>query len=228
MSDDSVLVVVGGNETHDYDFVRPELVRLVGRGRDLRIDVRPDFSDVEGLRRARRMVSYTCDVRPAPAEEDALTDFVAGGGRWLALHSTNVVLGPDRAPAAAGHERFVGLLGSRFLSHPPIADFGVRVANTPVARQLMRGVSAFTTSDELYVLDEAAGLEVLLEVDTADARDGSTLAHLRRVGAGQVLYCSLGHAGPAAPSHGSRWCSWDVPEYRSVLDRATKWLFADS
>jgi type 1 glutamine amidotransferase len=230
-----VLLVIGGNDSHDYDFIRPELIRLVCAGRDLRIDVRPDFSDADALRRTGRLLSYTCDVRPTSAQEGALSDFVESGGRWLALHSTNALfdVGPVRVVTA--HERFFGIVGSKFLSHPPICGFGVRVAGSPVARQLMHGVPDFTTSDELYLLEEAAGVEVLLEVDgpadlggdvagTGVAGPGATLAYLHNLGSGQVLYCSLGHAGSPTHPHGTHRCSWVAPEFRLILDRATEWL----
>jgi uncharacterized protein len=230
-----VLLIVGGNHSHDYDFVRPELIRLVCAGRDLRIDIRPDFSDAEALRRTRRLLSYTCDVRPTSEQEGALGDFVVSGGRWLALHSTNALFDVDPVRVVTGHERFFGILGSKFLSHPPICDFGVRVASSSIAQHLMCGVPSFTTSDELYLIEEAAEVEVLLEVDasaalggdvagTGVAAPGATLAYLHTLGSGQVLYCSLGHAGSPTHPHGTHRCSWAAPEFGIVLDRAADWL----
>ncbi|WP_246243366.1 ThuA domain-containing protein [Amycolatopsis pithecellobii] len=201
---------------------------MVCAGRDLRIDIRSDFSDVDALRRTQRLVSYTCDVRPTPEEERALHAFVDGGGRWLALHSTNALFDVDPVRVVTGHERFFGTVGSKFLSHPPICDFGVRVARNSVAEQLMHGVPDFTTSDELYLLEEAPGLEILLEVDApavaGAAAPGAPIAYLHNIGSGQVLYCSLGHAGSPTHPHGTHRCSWVAPEFGLILDRAKNWL----
>lgn len=219
-----VLVVVGGNHSHDYAAVRPELIRAVASGRDVRIDVQPDYSDLEALRRARTLLTYTCDLRPSPIEEEALRDFVASGGRWLSLHGTNAMFDVDPIRVVDGHQTFFETVGSKFNSHPPICDFAVRPTDNPLAGSILHGVGEFETSDELYLLDDLADVEVLLEVGPAGPHAGAPIAYLHTVGAGQVLYCSLGHSGSPTHPHGQHRCSWAVPQFDLVLERSIEWL----
>lgn len=61
----------------------------------MRTTVYQDYDCVAALDKADLLVTYTCDVRPRPAQRAALARFVARGGRWLALHGTNAVIEPS-------------------------------------------------------------------------------------------------------------------------------------
>ena len=232
------LLVVGGNHSHDYDLARPELLRLVGRDPGALVDVRPGFPDRETLARTRCLVSYTCDLRPTADEERALWDFVEGGGRWLALHGTNALFDVDPVRVVTGFDTFFGVLGARFREHPPIGEFSVRVSDSPRASALMAGIEPFPTSDEMYLLDLTADVEVLLEayldpdaayVEPVGAEAFARpvpIAYVRVLGAGEVLYLSLGHAGSPTHPHGQHRCSWEAPGFEPVLERAVQWLFS--
>ena len=126
-----------------------------------------------------------------------------------------------------GHEVFFETMGSKFNSHPPICDFRVRPTDNPLSAQVFAGVEEFGTSDELYLLDDLADVEVLLEVGPQGPHAGAPIAYLHSVGAGRVLYCSLGHSGSPTHPHGQHRCSWAVPEFATVLDRAVGWLLDD-
>lgn len=218
------LLVVGGNDSHDHDYARPELIRAVTAGRDLLIDVRGDFGDLDALARTATLLTYTCDLRPSPAEEEALRDFVHRGGRWLALHATNALFDVEpEVRVVDGYDTFFATIGSKFRSHPPICDFPVRPTGHPLAAHLLAGIEEFQTSDELYLLDDVHDVEVLLEVGPDGPHAGAPLAYVHRLGAGQVLYCSLGHSGSPTHPHGQHRCSWAVPGFRAVLERLVAW-----
>lgn len=221
-----VLLVVGGNHSHDYDYVRPELIRALSAGRDIRVDVLADFTGLGALSRTATCLTYTCDLRPSPSEEAALHNFVKGGGRWLALHGSNCFFDVNPIRVPDGFETYFETVGSKFKSHPPICDFTVRPTNTPLTAQLMSGVEEFTTSDELYLLDHLADVQVLLEVGPDGPHPGAPIAYLHTLGSGQVLYCSLGHSGSPTHPHGQHRCSWAVPAFGVVLDRLVRWLIA--
>jgi len=147
----NALLICGGRY-HDFDFARLELLSLLGESPENRTRVFEDFSDIAALTEADFLVSYTCDVRPTPGQQQALADFVANGGRWLALHGTNSILHfnnqgivecPDSSPL------FVEVLGSQFLAHPPIAPYVVE--NARPEHPLVQGVEAFEVTDELYL-----------------------------------------------------------------------------
>src|SRR5712671_5694076 len=84
-------LLVAGGRHHDFDFVRRELLKRTAKNPAVHTTVRPDFSDIDALGSAGFLVSYTCNIRPTPTEEQALRRFVSEGGRWLALHATNAL-----------------------------------------------------------------------------------------------------------------------------------------
>src|SRR6202050_70791 len=93
---DAVLVSAGRG--HDFDYARYQLLGLLGEREQVRTQVFPDYGRIAALERADLVVSYTCDVRPSAAEQDALALFVERGGRWLALHGTHSAIDPPAAP----------------------------------------------------------------------------------------------------------------------------------
>ena len=84
--------LVAGGRYHDIDFARIELLKLLAEHEHVRTRVGSDYRDAESIASSRFLITYTCDVRPTPEEQEALHDFVSAGGRWLALHGTNSVL----------------------------------------------------------------------------------------------------------------------------------------
>ncbi|MFT5695986.1 MAG: type 1 glutamine amidotransferase, partial [Myxococcota bacterium] len=142
---------VAGGRYHDIDFARSEVLKLLSEHPHVRTQVAPDYHDTEAISKCRFLVTYTCDLRPSAEEQEALHDFVAGGGRWLALHGTNSVLDFTKTGVEAPRtiDRLAYTLGSQFIAHPPIAPFKVE-ASSP-EHPLVAGVEAFETDDELYL-----------------------------------------------------------------------------
>lgn len=235
-------MLVCGGRYHDFDFARLELLALLGESPEIRTRVFEDFGNTEALAESDFLVSYTCDVRPEPAEQRALADFVAGGGRWLALHGTNSILhfndeGVVECPAS--HPLFVEVLGSQFLAHPPIAPY--RVENARPEHPLVEGIEAFEVTDELYLCRFEAEVEVLLETrfqgetpgfEHADwpQDEARPVLYLRDYGEGQVLYNTLGHCRgrydmrPLIDVYPRvERGAWEVPAYRELLRRGLHW-----
>src|SRR5580692_11377571 len=171
-------VLVCGGRWHDFDYARYQLLGLLGEREQVRTRVFPDYFVSDALERADLLVSYTCDVRPSAAEQDALAFFVSRGGRWLALHGTHSAIDPPlsqggvyRTPRVLG--RFAEVLGGQFLAHPPIAPYTVHV--TSPSHPLVAGIEPFEVRDELYVCELHPPLEVLLHA-------GSLPGPVRRAG----------------------------------------------
>ncbi len=240
-----VALVVGG-QWHDFEFARRELLSALGHHDRVRVSVHADFALGDVMDRVAAVVTYTCNVPADPADAARLTDFVARGGRLLALHGTNSILVPPapgeprvfRTPPIAGP--LPELLGSRFLAHPPMAPFTVHV--TDPDHPLVRGLGAFEVRDELYVSELRGPLRVLLHAyysgPVASFELGHTvddeqrpILYLKTTGAGEVCYLTLGHCrgrfdlqdlGIADLGVVDRG-PWDVPEFRELLDRTVAW-----
>jgi len=240
-----VVLVVGGR-WHDLDFARRELLALLGAHDAVRCVVREDFSDVDAIARADAVIAYTCDVRPTEGQSAALHARVAAGGRLLALHATNSALD---APAQGGQRiftlpdvspGFVSLLGSRFLAHPKIGPAYIEVCQPD--DPLVRGVESFTTTDEVYVCESGADIDVILDTALAGPCPGFPptnvalgarlpVLYRRAEGHGSVVYFTLGHCrgrfdvqdlGIDDLGYTDR-IAWESPQYRAVLARCVDW-----
>ena len=141
--------VIGGRH-HDFDFARRSWPLYPQE--HLRVRVAEDYADTAAIGKCDALISYTCDVRPAEAQQDALIGYVEGGGRWLALHGTNSVFewtAEGRVTTPRSLPRLMQLLGSQFIAHPPLMDFRVEV--TEPGHPIVAGLEPFVVNDELYL-----------------------------------------------------------------------------
>jgi len=238
----NVYFVVGGRY-HDFDFARLEILKLLGEHERIRARVAESYSDLAAIGEADALVTYTCDVRPDDAQQQALAGFVGSGRRWLALHGTNSILewtregkvdAPDCMPV------LTRLLGSRFIAHPPLGEFEVRVSEP--SHPLVRGIDSFRVTDELYLSELYGRNEVLLETryNGRAAREFTRrewlsdeprpVMYLHGYGAGAVLYLTLGHCRgrydmqPLLEEYPRvERCSWESPVYYELLRRGIRW-----
>lgn len=233
-----VQLVVGGM-AHDFDFARMELLRLLAEDPCNRVAVSSTWEEFDGDP-SRALVSYTCNLAPSADAAERLRNFVAGGGRWLALHATNSLLewGADGVSGKPAEGAFLQTLGSSFQAHPPIGPY--RIAPGPIADPLTRGIEPFEVTDELYLSDFAAEVEVLLTTRFGGAAPGflrddwpeaeQPVLYRRKLGAGEVLYFTPGHArGHYDAPHRTPFYpviergAWDSPAYHEVLRRCMLW-----
>lgn len=211
--------LVCGGLYHDMDYARVELLKLFGEHDRIRMRVAGDYRDCDAIAAADFLVTYTCDVNPKPAEQQALRGFLGAGRRWLALHGTNSVL---RFVKGAGWEaprtspEFMAMLGSQFLAHPPIMPYRVEVSDP--SHPLVAGIVPFEVDDELYLSEyhgahhallhthyrgEAPGFvarhwpgggsAAVADVDSRPRSDRQLVLYLHPHAGGEVLYCTLGH-----------------------------------
>lgn len=227
---------------HDSNFARLELLKLLAEDDNINVRVADSFRDVEAISDSTLLVTYTCDLRPSEAEQDALANFLAAGGRWFALHGTNALLEfvdgkvdtPDLAPT------FMQLLGSRFIAHP--ANQAIHVRVTDVEHALTAGLSDFDVEDEEPYYCEALGEQTVLLEASYDVpsngyvrsgygtdRESHPQMYLHPVGTGEVLYLSLGHCTgkhdmkPLADIVPVVRGSWNSPVYFELLRRGIRW-----
>ena len=242
-------VLVVGGKWHDFDFARLELLKLLAADDRVRTQVSADYENLGLLVDADILVTYTCDVRPSQAAQEVIRDWVMAGGRMFALHATNSAIdGPDAfGPAFETPDAmpiFSDVLGSRFLSHPPIEPYPVVVSPGAETDPLVVGVGPFNANDELYLSEMRAVVEPLLETHWTGTTQGFASAewptdqpryvmYRRPLEKGCVLYFTLGHCRSHwdmkhAPFHGMRWPSvdrgsWELGEFHELLRRGLLW-----
>jgi type 1 glutamine amidotransferase len=183
-------------------------------------------------------------VTPPLEAQEALRAFLQRGGRWYALHGTNSILrflenglcdSPRWAPM------FMQTLGSMFIAHPPVGPYRVTVEDP--SHPLVKGVQAFDTTDELYLMETYGALQVLLKTEFAGEATGFAevkwpqashpVFYIKEHGPGAVLYLTLGHCRGHYDLQPlmDYWptvdrCSWELPVYYDLLRRGIDWVKA--
>jgi hypothetical protein len=225
---------------HDFDFVRMELLQMLAEDPCNRVAVSSTWEEFPGEPN-RALVSYTCNLEPSSQAARRLRDFVAAGGRWLALHATNSLLewGAQGVSGQPPVGDFLDTLGSSFQAHPPIGPY--RIEPGPTRDPITQGLAPFTVTDELYLADFSTDVEVLLKTSFGGAAPGFVrdewdkadhpVLYRRRLGAGEVLYFTLGHArGHYDAPHRTPFYpviergAWELPAYRKLLRRCLLWV----
>lgn len=233
--------LVANARYHDTDFARLELLKLLAEQPEVRTWVADSFADTSAIAEADFLVTYTCDLRPSPAEEAALRDFVAGGGRWVALHATNAILdfSAEGVRCSRDYDTFMETLGSRFVAHPMIEPYEVTVSDP--GHPLVAGMEPFEATDELYLCEYHGEIHPLLEtryVGTFQSGyienewpidEPRLVAYTHPFGDGEVLYITLGHCCGAYDMRPIRDItevvrgSWENPVYLDLLRRSLLW-----
>ena len=125
--------LVAAGQFHDIDFARLEILKLLAEDDRIRTRVAANYHDLEAIDAADFLITYTCNLVPEHAEQEALRDFVGGGKRWFALHGTNSILkflpdsGGVNCPKIA--PVLMQTLGTQFMAHPPIQPFQVEITD---------------------------------------------------------------------------------------------------
>lgn len=238
-------LLIAGGKWHDIDYARLELLKLLAEDQCIRVRVLEDYSNLDALREADFLVSYTCDVTPSLAEQEALRGYVQSGKRWLALHGTNSILRfmddssidtPNWAPV------FMDTLGSIFQAHPPIGPF--RVEPTGVEHPLIAGIEAFDVEDEQYLVEVTAPIDVLLDTEFEGQagrfrtnpwnKSRHPVLYLRHLGEGSVCYLTLGHCRghydlqPLMDFYPKiERGAWELPVFHELLRRGIRWAMKE-
>ncbi|MGH0029021.1 MAG: ThuA domain-containing protein [Myxococcota bacterium] len=233
--------LVAGGRYHDIDFARAEILKLLAEDPDIRTRVAEDYADTDAIAAADCLVTYTCDVPGSPEQQKALAEYVAGGGRWFALHGTNSVLDmlAEGVGAPRDHAVLMQTLGSQFLAHPPIGPF--QVTNAAPDHPLVAGIDDFEVTDELYLCEYHGELQPLLTTRFTGTAPGfiegefpddapRLVMYLHPVGKGEVLYLTLGHCRskydmrPIMDEYpATERGAWESPVFHDLLRRGLRW-----
>ena len=241
-SDRLDVYLVAGGKYHNIDFARLELLKLIAEQPRLKVQVGADYSQIEAICAADFIISYTCDVMPTAEQTEHLCEAVRNGTKWFALHGTNSILrflDDGRVNCPRENDKFMELLGSQFLSHPPIELYEVQVSDPD--HPLVKGIPSFSVDDELYLSQLHGDNHMLLHTHfngtTKDFVDSEwesdeprPCMYLHPYGEGQVLYLTLGHCRgkydmqPLMEEYPEpEFGAWKTDEYYELLRRGLRW-----
>ena len=241
-SDRIDVYLIAGGKYHNVDFARLELLKLIAEQPRLKVQLGSDYSQIDAICESDFIISYTCDVLPTPEQTQRLCDAVSAGKKWFALHGTNSILrfmDDGRVNSPRENEPFMALLGSQFLSHPPIMAYDVQVSDP--AHPLVKGIPTFTVDDELYLSVYHGEQHTLLHtywsgtttsfVDSNwESDEPRPCMYIHPYGDGQVLYLTLGHCRgkydmqPLMEEYPEpEFGAWKTDEYYELLRRGIRW-----
>src|SRR5256885_3545037 len=172
----------GSAAGHDHDYARLRLLGLLAE-QDVAASVANDFADVEKwLPTSRLLVTYVAGPYPDAAQCRAMQRWLEAGGHWLALHGTSG--GRAERVEGARPRRTVktehhALLGSYFLTHPPICKIPVDGADGSTS--LTRGLGpSFVGEDEPYFIElqDPGATRILLTADYGPGAASPTIGTL--------------------------------------------------
>ena len=238
--------LVAGGKYHNIDYARLELLKLLAEQSRIKVQVGSDYSDIDAICDADFIITYTCDVMPTAEETQRLCDAMRAGKRWFALHGTNSILrflDDGRVNSPRENEPFMELLGSQFLSHPPIMPYDVEV--TDPEHPLVKGIPTFTVDDELYLSVHHGEQKTLLHTNWTGTTENFVdddwtkdeprpCMYLHPYGEGEVLYLTLGHCRgkydmqPMIEEYPEpEFGAWKTDEYYELLRRGIVWAMGD-
>jgi uncharacterized protein len=138
----------------------------------------------------------------APAQEQALLDFVASGKGFVPLHCASFCF--------RNSPKYVELVGAQFQKHGT-GVFRTTLANTEHA--VMKGFTGFESWDETYVhtKHQEAGRTVLEY--RIDGKRKEPWTWVRTQGKGRVFYTAWGHDAR----------TWGHPGFQNLLERGLRW-----
>ena len=252
-SDRIDVYLVAGGKYHNIDHARLEILKLLADQPRIKVQVGADYSDIDAICATDFIITYTCDVIPTEAETRRLSEYITSGKKWFALHGTNSIL-RFLEPDAAGNlmvdcpeenSAFMKILGSQFMSHPPIHEYDVLL--TEPDHPLVRNIPTFQVDDELYLCKFHGEYQTLLHTHWSDPvenficedwvkdTDVQPILYIHPYGQGQVLYLTLGHCRGKydmqplmeeypVPEEGA----WRTEEFYELLRRGIQWAMEPS
>jgi type 1 glutamine amidotransferase len=210
------MVVVNGDDIH-HDLITASLVfqqigaeagfatrRAAGTGRFVSPRRETAESDV--------YLFYTSGGQFLTEQQQALAEAVALGKGLVGIHCTNVMGWRGGGLDPADRPLFE-LLGNRYLSHGPGHHEGRHTVEIVAGHPVTEGVTEFELFDEYYEFELADDkIEVVAQRHRGDGAVIPVM-YVREVGAGRVVYLSLGHDMRA----------WGEPPFRRLVRQALTW-----
>lgn len=246
-SDRIDVYLVAGGKYHNIDHARLEILKLLAEQPRIKVKVGADYSAIDEICESDLIITYTCDVLPTEAETARLVEYIQSGKKWFALHGTNSILrflhqedGTFLVDCPEENVPFMEMLGSQFMSHPPIQEYQVHV--TEPDHPLVKDIPVFTVDDELYLCKFHGEFQTLLHTSWSEPvaefisdtwmkdTEQQPVMYIHPYGKGQVLYLTLGHCRGKydmqpmveeypVPEEGA----WRTDEFYELLRRGIQW-----
>ena len=222
-------VIVGGfppgkHAGHDMDYARLRILQALQANENVHATVSSDYTDCHRwIRDCQLLVTYVAGPYADDHEAGVIRDWIADGGRWLALHGSTggkaARLDSEGTRRRMVKASYHDALGGFFLTHPPIREFQVDVRDRD--HVLTHNLpESFRIKDEPYMIEvlhpetrvllstaevppPPAETQELYGGDTSLLPDGKSraLGFVREIGVGSIAYVAARPLPLAADEH---------------------------
>lgn len=203
----SVSVMFLGDHGHHEPGERAQQVLPEFRSMGIDVFYTDEVEDVnlENMRRFDAVIFYANYMEMTDRQEQALLDYVEGGGGFVPLHCASGMF--------RNSEAYIRLVGAAFKSH------GVGVVRTErrnADHPAIRGIPEFESWDETYIHQHHNPDRTVLEVREEDGRT-EPWTWVRTHGEGRVFYTAWGHDER----------TWSNPGFQQLVARGVQWAAGD-
>jgi type 1 glutamine amidotransferase len=137
----------------------------------------------------------------SPEALASLDGFVSGGGGLFAFHSASA--------SFKEHEGFFRILGGRFVTHGPVAEYTIKQAG---GDSLFAPTEPFVLRDKLYIHECDSENEIHFHTERSNGAE--PVVWTRPYGMGRVCYVAPGH----------RAASLLDPQLQAIITRGLAWV----
>ncbi len=179
-------------------------VRAGDGERGIAVSYTDEMSDInaENLAKYAALVVYANIDRIEPAEEQALLDYVAGGGGFVPIHCASYCF--------RNSPKLVALIGAQFQRH------GWERCATRWRKPIipsMKGYGGFESLDETYVHHRHNEKDRIVLAYRVDGDEREPWTWVRTHGKGRVFYTAWGHDQR----------TWGNPGFQNLVERGIRW-----
>lgn len=205
--DGAVAVMFLGDDGHHEPADRAHQILPAFREMGINVFYTDEVEDVnpDNLRRFDAVIFYANYMEMSSEQEQALLDYVSGGGGFVPLHSASGMF--------RNSDAYIELVGGAFESH----GVGVvRAERANKSHSAIKGVPEFESWDETYIHKNHNSDRTVLEV----RKEGDHVepwTWVRTHGDGRIFYTAWGHDQR----------TWSNPGFQQLVAQGVKWAAGD-
>ena len=196
------LLIIGG-KSHPFEECGRILAEALQEMGACEMTLSSDLETFTNLTRYDLVVLYTQGGALTPDQESGLVNFVSAGGGLIGIHCAS--------DSFTTNERYLELLGSRFVTHPPITEFEISIADHD--HDVTRRCSDFVVVDEFYML-EIKGPPARVLATAKWQFETHPMAYVKTHVKGRVFYFAEGHDER----------TFSDPNFQKMIYRGVRWV----
>ena len=196
------LLMIGG-EYHLFESCGQILSERLQQTGACHLTITSDRRALTALSSYDLVIVYTQGGTLTEEQEDDLCGFVESGGGLIGIHCAS--------DSFLSNERYLEMLGCRFITHPRITEFEIKIVDHD--HDITRRCPDFRVTDEFYML-EMKGAPVHLLASAKWQFETHPMAYAKQYGQGHVFYVAAGHDER----------TFGHSTFQKLLFRAVRWV----